>query len=43
LQLLPLRDGRSEKKAGVAKHPLVFGHAGLLVDEPPGTAGLPFI
>jgi hypothetical protein len=27
----------------VAKHPLVFGHAGLLVDEPPGTAGLPFI
>jgi hypothetical protein len=26
----------------VAKHLKVFGHAGLLVNGPPGTAGLPF-
>jgi hypothetical protein len=30
------------KKAGVAKHPEVFDHAGLLVNGPPGTAELPF-
>lgn len=30
------------KKADVAKHPTVFGHVGLLGNEPPGTAGLPF-
>jgi hypothetical protein len=32
----------SEKKAGVVEHPGVFDHAGLLVNGPPGTAGLPF-
>jgi hypothetical protein len=31
------------KKAGVAEHPEVLDHAGLLVNEPPGTAGLLFI
>jgi hypothetical protein len=28
------------KKADVAEHPKVFDHVGLLVNEPPGTAGL---
>jgi hypothetical protein len=31
------------KKNGVAKRPQAFVHAGLLVNQPPGTAGLPFI
>jgi hypothetical protein len=31
------------KKTGVVAHPKVFDHVGLLVNEPPGTAGLPFI
>jgi hypothetical protein len=33
------------KKADVAEHPGGgwFGHVGLLVNGPPGTAGLPFI
>jgi len=31
------------KKADVTEHPEVFDHVGLLVNEPPGTAGLPFI
>ena len=31
------------KKAGVVEHPEVFDNAGLLANEPPGTAGLPFI
>jgi hypothetical protein len=31
------------KKADVAEHPKVFDHAGLLSNEPPGTAGLLFI
>ena len=31
------------KKADVAEHPKVFDHVGLLFNEPPGTAGLPFI
>jgi hypothetical protein len=35
--------GHSNKKTDVAKHPEVFGHVGLLVNEPPGLAGLPFI
>jgi hypothetical protein len=43
----PLPGGRrrataSEKKAGVVERPGVFDHAGILVDGPPGTAGLPF-
>ena len=33
----------SEKKTGVVEYPQVFDHAGLLVNEPPGQAGLPFI
>jgi len=31
------------KIADVMEHPGVFNHAGLLVNGPPGTAGLPFI
>src|SRR5208337_3332645 len=31
------------KKADVVQHPEVFDHVGLLVNGPPGTAGLPFI
>jgi hypothetical protein len=31
------------KIADVGEHPGVFAHVGLLVNEPPGTAGLPFI
>ena len=30
------------KKADVVEHLEVFDHVGLLVNEPPGTAGLPF-
>ena len=32
-----------EKKADVVEHREVFDHVGLLVSEPPGVAGLPFI
>jgi len=31
------------KKADVAKHPQMLNHVGLLFDEPPGVAGLPFV
>jgi hypothetical protein len=31
------------KKTDVAEHPEAFGHVGLLVNRPTGTAGLPFI
>jgi len=42
--LLGVRCLPETKKAGVAEHPdEEFHHAGLLVNEPPGTAGLPFI
>ncbi len=34
---------RRQKKTGVAEHPLVFNHAGLLANEPPGKAELLFI
>ena len=34
---------QSKKEADVIEHPKAFHHAGLLVNEPPGTAGLPFI
>jgi hypothetical protein len=34
---------RKTKKADVAGHPSVQDHVGLLVNRPPGTAGLPFI
>ena len=37
------RSPRAKKKADVAEHPEVFDHVGLLVNGPPGTAGLPFI
>jgi hypothetical protein len=33
----------AQKKAGVIEYLRVFDHAGLLVNEPSGTAGLPFI
>jgi hypothetical protein len=32
-----------QKKADAAEHPQVFDRVGLLVNEPPGTAGLLFI
>ena len=35
--------GPRKKKAGVVEHPEVFDHAGLLVNGPPGNAGVPFI
>jgi hypothetical protein len=36
------RPGDAEtKKADVVENPEVFDHAGLLVNGPPGTAGLP--
>jgi hypothetical protein len=31
------------EKADVAERPEAFDHVGLLPNEPPGTAGLPFI
>ncbi len=31
------------KKADVAEHFWVFDHVGVLVNEPPGNAGLPFV
>jgi hypothetical protein len=34
---------KETKKADVAEHPEVFDHVGLLINEPPGTAGLPLI
>jgi hypothetical protein len=34
---------RKTKKADMAEHPKVSGHVGLLVNEPPGKAGLLFI
>ena len=33
---------QKRKTAGVPEHPEVFGYAGLLVNEPPSSAGLPF-
>ncbi len=32
-----------QKKTGVVEHPQAFDHAGLLVNEPPGAAGLPSV
>jgi hypothetical protein len=40
--LRPPRDAEM-KQADVVEHPEVFHHVGLLVNEPPGTAELPFI
>jgi hypothetical protein len=40
----PAYDRTTEtKKANVAEHPKAFDHVGLLVNWPPGTAGLLFI
>jgi hypothetical protein len=36
------REAETEK-ADAAEHPQVFDHVGLLVNELPGSAGLPFI
>jgi hypothetical protein len=33
----------NQKKADVVEHPRVFDHVGLLFDEPPGAAELPFM
>jgi hypothetical protein len=33
----------SNKKADAAEHPEAFDHVGLLVNKPPGPAGLPFV
>jgi hypothetical protein len=33
----------TKKKSDVAERPEEFDHVGLLVNEPPGMAGLPFI
>jgi hypothetical protein len=33
----------SKKKADVLKDPKVFQHVGLLVNQPPGMAGLPLV
>ena len=38
-----LRPPPQAKKADVMEHPEAFDHVGLLVNEPPGQAGLPFI
>jgi hypothetical protein len=37
------RRGERKKKADEVEHPGVFDRVGLLVNEPPGQAGLPFI
>jgi len=39
---LAVRATEKQKKADVAEHPLVLNHVGLLVNGPPGKAGLPF-
>jgi hypothetical protein len=36
------RGWASEKKTDVVEHPKVANHIGLLVNEPPGIAELPF-
>jgi len=43
LVVAAVRASEKQKKADVAEHPLVQNHVGLLVNRPPGTAGLPFI
>jgi hypothetical protein len=37
------RSPLATKKADAAKHPSVFDHVGLLVNGPPGRAGVPLI
>jgi hypothetical protein len=36
-------EGRGAKKTDAAEHRKVFGRIGLLFNEPPGVARLPFI
>jgi len=38
--VLTITNQRETKKADVAEHAKVFDHVGLLINEPPGTAGL---
>ena len=40
--IAPASAASVEKKADVAEYPEVFGHVGLLVNEPPDPVGLPF-
>jgi hypothetical protein len=40
--LVRSRSHDRNKKADVAERPKAFHHVGLLVNEPPGTAGLLF-
>jgi hypothetical protein len=42
-RLQPSSRSEGEKKTDVIEHPEVFGHVGLLVNGPSGTAGLPFV
>jgi hypothetical protein len=37
------RRSKRNKKADAVEHPEAFDHVGLLVNEPLGQAGLPFI
>jgi len=44
IPLLVVKTSRRRKqKADVTEHPQVCGHVGLLVNKPPGAAGMPFI
>jgi hypothetical protein len=44
MSVSPESDRRhGNKKADVTRHPKVLNHVGLLINGPPGTAGLPFI
>jgi hypothetical protein len=40
---VPHKEIKGTKKADVAKYPEVPDHVGLLVNGPPGLAGVPFI
>jgi hypothetical protein len=41
--MLHFKSAAINKKADVIERPEAFHHVGLLVNEPPGTAGLLFI
>jgi len=43
LQVATVPRYHDRKKTGAAEHPEAFDHAGILVNGPPGAAGLPFI
>jgi hypothetical protein len=40
---LRFADDTKTKKADVPEHPKVFQHVGLLINQPPGMAGLPLV